>query len=83
MSGHTPGPWIVCRRRVTISVKNKDGEYITENVRYIPNQQANALLIAAAPDIYEVLREIVNKWGFPNTPDWHKANDALKKAEGK
>ena len=48
---HTPGPWRVDRRPVTVAVRDSAGNYITENVRAVPNQEANARLIAAAPDL--------------------------------
>ncbi len=41
---------------------------------------ANAHIIAAAPDLYASLAEIVAEWGYPNTPKWHRALAALAKA---
>ena len=44
--------------------------------------EANARLIAAAPDLFSCLQDIVTKWGFPNTPEWHHARAVLDKAKG-
>lgn len=59
MSPHTPEPWIIVRKRVTVSIQTIDGDYITENVRQLPNQEANALLIAASPKLLKALKELV------------------------
>lgn len=45
-------------------------------------RDANAHLIAAAPDLYASLSEMVAIWGYPNTEKWHRAKAALAKAEG-
>lgn len=44
---------------------------------------ANGFLIAASPDLLASLEEIVQEWGYPNTPKWHRANAAIAKARGK
>lgn len=73
MSEHTPGPWVALPGdgKVLISSNlNSDGELIDETrpannggiyVAHVlgPDQQANARLIAAAPDMLEALRGIV------------------------
>lgn len=41
-----------------------------------------AALIEAAPEMLVALQEIVEEWGFPNTPKWHRARAAIAKAEG-
>lgn len=85
----------------TLSTWEQEGNKITAYGRGIiaecPNSNkggvlefiANAQLIAAAPDMYEALKDIVNLWEAQNPPDnvksWQiiKANLALSKAEGK
>lgn len=61
MSKHTPGPWIPLKG-IFWSVENEDGYRIaslveSENIGLPPNDdsQANANLIAAAPDLLEAL----------------------------
>lgn len=87
---HTPGPWY---SRVstdgTITVGPSGPRYVVE----IPPSQmldrdANALLIAAAPDLLEALRGLMvdaPRLGtkYPIPARWQKAYDALAKADGK
>lgn len=61
MSKHTPGPW-VAERRSTMVATAIDGAYGYElfDVRCdVPEFEANARLIAAAPDLLEVLEQFV------------------------
>jgi hypothetical protein len=86
MMTHTPGPWYVVRRTVTVSVHSQDGLYIVENVRKLPNQEANIRLIAAAPDLLEALMELESNCYagaleiFEDHPSIAKAREAIKKA---
>lgn len=68
MSAHTPGPWIYVRRdEWSHSVATQHGELPDGSPNYWtvasinknrePEHEANARLIAAAPDLLEVLRE--------------------------
>lgn len=50
---------------------------------FLYGDEANANMVAAAPELLAILQEIVKAWGFPNTPFWHRARDALDKAEGR
>ena len=58
MSKHTPGPWAIS--------SYKDGRYsiVVDNEGFdiakvdYPNQEANALLIAAAPELLEFAEEV-------------------------
>jgi hypothetical protein len=83
---HTPGPW-------KVSAHGYDSPYLSK--AYVEDEHGgpicglwegdgpNARLIAAAPDLYESLLEIVTEWGSPNTPKWHRAKAALARAEGR
>jgi hypothetical protein len=92
MSKHTPGPWTVRWNPVTVCVLDGDGNYITENVRQLPNQEANVLLIAAAPDLLAAAKLAVlhfkrNKatgdfQGDDEHEAWTALDDAISKAEG-
>jgi len=60
MSKHTPGPWAAVARTnayIEIEAPNQPG-YATKKVAMIsmPNHEANARLIAAAPDLLEALK---------------------------
>ena len=46
------------------------------------NTKANADLIAAAPDLYEALSDIVSNMFQPTYEQIERANDALAKARG-
>jgi hypothetical protein len=62
MSGqHTPGPWLLDQsaEMSSISASGADGEYIGITYMTLPNHEANASLIAAAPDLLEALRDMV------------------------
>jgi hypothetical protein len=77
---HTQGPWIAA----DVFVNNAPNRLILRQAKYggdvladMGNTEdaniANARLIAAAPDLLDALRGLVN---FPN--DIHKMSDALK-----
>lgn len=92
MSKHTPGPWQVVSGG--ISVDGADGSLIcsmTEYKKPTPRQQANARLIAAAPELLEAVKAIAECCD----EDYHVRGDssrlveirgiarlALRKAEG-
>lgn len=49
-------------------------------------RNANAALIAAAPDLYAALEPLLMRWADPlsiQEHHWNAARDALKKARGK
>lgn len=57
---HTPGEWIIKKRfaGVAIYVENK----IVCSVYGTDQQEANAKLIAAAPELLEALKDLVNAY---------------------
>jgi len=64
---HTPGPWAIskhCSTLVETSIGSRNicsaGGY-TSNVTFeLPTNEANARLIAAAPDMYNLLKELAS-----------------------
>lgn len=73
----TKAPWIVRRnRKYCAIVSDVDGTYVSEALR----NSDDANLVAAAPDLLASLKEIVEEWGFPNTPKWHRAKAAIMKS---
>ena len=65
MSKHTPGPWVLENRGYKFIVSKPDDGYITRDVCRMDAstmsafaQEANARLIAAAPLLYEALKDI-------------------------
>lgn len=99
MSKHTPGPWMVdtnFRGEQFVQAGNTEdgiqpfgscsccGEYI-----YGYNQEereANARLIAAAPDLLEALKSLLcvdyRSWDNSAQEKWEAASAAVAKAEG-
>jgi len=67
----TPGPWLFSSYKSGTSVIVIDGkEFDVATVSY-PNRDANAHLIAAAPELYEALKavlEIETEEGAPSAP---------------
>lgn len=94
---HTPGPWSVSvydkrgkahpqNNNCYYSVATRDGEPI-----HIPSKkEANAHLIAAAPELLEALNSIFLRCSFNHVTDWQElrkeigelAGQAIAKAEG-
>jgi hypothetical protein len=83
MSAHTPGPWTQ-KGGVHVTndyVKGPDDELIA--AVYAPYPSANARLIAAAPDLLEALRDLMEiaTWvGSGNQMYQIDVNEALRKA---
>ncbi len=95
MSKHTPGPWLL--EQTTVYALNNERVPVnrftasldrgwSDNSSRILQQEveANAHLIAAAPDLLEALSEIINDGGkFVMTQETHrKARAAIAKARG-
>ena len=89
MSTHTPGPWSV---KGTHYGDQFRAESIEPNIcemvssRSPEETTANARLIAASPDLYEALREIIAEWDARDLNDTGGialARAALAKAEGR
>ncbi len=88
---YTQGPWIaVARTNASIEIEAPDQQgYGFKKVAStsLTNHEANARLIAAAPDLLEACKTLV---GLPNTEDWlarlrlavEQARAAIAKAEG-
>lgn len=100
---HTPGPWIVCvqddglERANTIFAESQLENGIIDSSEWDyciaeagighENYEANALLIAAAPDLLEALRGALEHWPVPSSickdrPAWKAARAAIAKATG-
>jgi hypothetical protein len=98
MSERTPGPWRLSWPNDCLVVGD-DGEEVAETcgdyARHYERMEANARLIAAAPEMLEALKAIAS--GLENTRSqpgewrtlimkkdaWHIAIDAIARAEGR
>jgi hypothetical protein len=88
MSKHTPGPWVAVARTnayIEIEAPEQHG-YSAKKVAStsLTNHEANARLIAAAPDLLEALQAIANGtefWdAYPPEHPYGKAKAAMLKA---
>lgn len=92
MSKHTKGPWEVIDHNGPQSIYGPDGERVArlgfmdagEGGR--PRQNANASLIASAPDLLEALEGLLKAIGEHATGSFgeaeDKARDAIKRSKG-
>jgi len=89
---HTPGPWRIRRGTAHLScveVEVQDGDSVAtvyDGVMGIDNAEANARLIAAAPDLLEALKALEVLFSpcvrDSTQADWiDRARAAIKKAE--
>lgn len=88
---HTPGQWMVAGRDQNGSIDIiADGLFIAEAIGGLADgeQEANARLIAAAPDLLEALVALFNDykdagfWNLENVPEGKQALAAIAKARG-
>lgn len=83
MSEHTPGPWTTDRRngRVVISGETLVATAFLQEEPTVARE--NARLIAAAPELLEALKEVIEDGLKTNMESWiTKANKAIAKATG-
>lgn len=92
MSKHTSGPWHVCdgcthliadNHHMTVAEARQivSGNLRTGKTEYVPGHQmqlANAKLIAAAPDMYDALRAMLDVFGECDTDP--QAESAIRQA---
>lgn len=87
MNTHTPGPWAFryggsdnCPLEVYVPIENGD----TIAGEYGISEEANARLIASAPDLLEALEALVKSHApDANFPAVNNARSAIAKARGK
>lgn len=81
---HTPGPWTALNRGYKSHVTDNDMNWNAEIVG--PGHAANALLIAAAPELLEALQEFVGAVNagakFSDMSVVEYARTAIAKAKG-
>jgi len=78
-AGHTPGPWFVDPDD-TLAIRAPDGDdepwHVAEVIEYCgegDQTEANARLIAAAPDLLEALKELHKKTVIGTDAERHAA----------
>lgn len=86
---HTPAPWNVEGRKIRNHdyLPDMDNFHVSKDGKPLPKTEANANLIAAAPDMLEALKNLLNEIeeAVPSVDLWSKtaAIKAIAKAEGK
>ena len=93
-SKHTPGPWYALRGQRNISIRYKTGDGLLPmvNVASVRGQfptdcpygssEANARLIAAAPELLEALQFVMTASGEQLSTAFEQAEAAIAKATG-
>jgi hypothetical protein len=86
MSGHTPGPWRAGSHPMNeaeVFADELDGERIAECYGAGDADQANALLIAAAPELLEALERMAGAFvphPRDDTEGWREEHEACELA---
>ena len=84
MGKWTPGPWKIDDTHVKTAINAGNTHVAMVNWGVNRDEhEANTYLIAAAPDLYEALRNIENDDGSIPATIWKMAQDAIAKAEGR
>lgn len=92
MSKHTKGPWEAKRSCSNFIIVGPENEGIGSTGHWLPDEhkemKANAHLIAAAPDMYEALKELIEVWEDGGCVDalkdvYFMSVSAKAKAEGR
>ena len=73
---------VLVQTKETKSEEYPDGARLYRDVK-IDDAEANAALIAAAPELYGALDDLVNSPNAKQNALWDKARAALAKAQGK
>jgi len=87
---HTPGPWTWGKSYDGLygSGSGQDNEVLTYEdydgmwLAYVPQREANARLIAAAPELLEALENLENDDGSIPDHAWNLCQAAIAKAKG-
>lgn len=78
MNKHTPGPWGIGEEHESkVDIINKDGKTIATakpagGLWCDKEMKENAKLIAAAPEMYEILETIFYNGAHMSNQEWHK-----------
>jgi len=85
---HTPGPWEVFESHTGIYILDSAEQAAVCKLEWCLEAEANARLIAAAPELLDALKRLCSKFGVDDsgTPrdwtEWREARAVIAKAEG-
>jgi len=83
---HTPGPWeadIDNNGDYIVTIRSYRRVYVNATYEDDDNVKHDAHLIAAAPDMYEALKNLENDNNQIPDLAWQMVQDAIAKAEGR
>lgn len=89
MSGHTPGPWDWLARGANaggghhLYIIDATNRKIAALWGKAEEKEANAQLVAAAPDMLAALKVVAENWCNDFTDEWPVIEAAIAKAEGR
>ena len=90
MSGHTPGPWSADKWAPKWTVSAPEAHYSVCHLEDCNNAEANARLIAAAPELYELAKSarselayVIAQTGVGDTILEQQLGEIIAKAEGR
>lgn len=84
---HTPGPWKLSKVEIGFYVSGTDNKYLADVHGWVgrdenePETASNARLIAAAPEMLEILEELYDRYG-DDDPLHHRTANIIQKAKG-
>jgi len=87
MKSHTPGPWMVNDKAVGgIDIEDFNRAFVvcrtsSEDYPNADEELRHARLIAAAPELLAVVKEVINDMGAEDAPWYDAAIAAIAKAE--
>jgi hypothetical protein len=82
MTEPTPGPWKARYNGSCWQIDDEHDAVATTQFCYAPAGEANARLIASAPELYEALEAMIFAHDTIQPMDFEKARAALAKARG-
>ena len=81
---HTPGPWELVQERDYLNIQETKTNLIV--AQFCSVSEANARLIAAAPEMYDVLSELLDTLemskGYGFDEEYDKLREVLAKVDG-
>ena len=82
MSEHSPAPWSIRQSATHVTVGTASGDAIFHDDKRLPGVMEDARLIAAAPELLEALKVLVENGGIGPEQMFHDARAAIAKATG-
>ena len=88
-TSHTPGPWEVFESHAGTYVIDSAEQSAVCRIEWCLEDEANARLIASAPEMLDALKRLCSKFGVDDNgsprdwTEWREARAVIAKAEGR